>query len=105
MKVEEIKENGKKVIEKHKQKILIAGATIAAFIIGATVGRKFGLLEVESVCSVFAITIQRLKNLLMNQSKSFLKNKIGIGLRVLTRHSQGSYFFLYKTPERRLPMT
>lgn len=46
MKVEEIKENGKKAIEKHKQKILIAGATIAAFTIGATVGRKFGLLEV-----------------------------------------------------------
>lgn len=46
MKVEEIKENGKKVIEKHKQKILIAGATIAAFIVGTTVGRKFGLLEV-----------------------------------------------------------
>lgn len=37
MKVEEIKENGKKVIEQHKQKILIAGATV---------GRKFGLLEV-----------------------------------------------------------
>ncbi len=46
MKVEEIKENGKKVIEKHSQKILIAGATIATFIAGATVGRKFGLLEV-----------------------------------------------------------
>ena len=46
MKVEEIKENGKKVIEKHKQKILIAGATITAFTIGVTVGRKFGLLEV-----------------------------------------------------------
>lgn len=37
MKVEEIKENGKKVIEKHSQKILIAGATIATFIAGATV--------------------------------------------------------------------
>ncbi len=46
MKVEEIKENGKKVIEKHKQKILIAGATIAAFAIGAKVGRKFCLLKV-----------------------------------------------------------
>lgn len=46
MKVEEIKENGKKVIEKHKQTILIAGATIAAFTMGATVGRKFSLLEV-----------------------------------------------------------
>ena len=46
MKVEEIKENGKKVIEQHKQKILIAGATIAAFTIGATDGSKFGLLEV-----------------------------------------------------------
>ena len=104
MKVEEIKENGKKVIEKHKQKILIAGATIAAFTIGATVGRKFGLLEV-------GIGLQRVCDnnpeieKLMNESKSFLENKIGIGLRVLTRHSQGSYFFLYKTPERRLPMT
>ena len=46
MKVEEIKENGKKVIEQHKQKIMIAGATIAAFNIGATVGRKFGFFEV-----------------------------------------------------------
>ena len=43
MKVEEIKENGKKVIEKHKQKILIAGATIT---IGVTVGRKFSLSKV-----------------------------------------------------------
>ena len=46
MKIEEIKENGKKVIEKHKQTISIVGATIAAFTIGAKIGRDYGLLEV-----------------------------------------------------------
>lgn len=45
MKVEEIKENGKKVIEQHKQKILIAGATIAAFIIGGNGWKKIWLIR------------------------------------------------------------